>query len=145
MNKKTSFVGRRKARRYVLQALYGWMISGNSLSDIEIHIYEEHGEEDFDREYFHMLLHEVPANLEALEKTLNPYLSRKLKELGPIELTILRIATYELKDRQDIPYRVVINEGLELAKAFAAPESHKFVNGVLDKVARELRWTEMNN
>jgi len=142
MNKKTGFVGRRKARRFALQALYGWLLSENALLDVENHFLIEHVEEDFDREYFHLLVHEVPAHLEEIESIMSPYLSRKLEELGPIELTILRISVYELKHRIDIPYRVIINEGLELAKTFAAPDSFKFVNGVLDKVAKELRSSE---
>jgi len=142
MNKKVSFVGRKKARRYALQALYGWMLSGNVLSVIEADVLLQHAEEEFDKDYFHFLLHGVPAQLEGLESLFSPYLSRRLEELGPVELTILRIAAFELKERVDIPYRVVINEGLELAKTFAAPDSYKFVNGVLDKVAKEVRKLE---
>ena len=142
MNKKPSFSGRKKARRYALQALYGWLLSENDLTDIERHVFEEHDAEEFDKEYFQILLHGVPAEVATLDALMSQYLSRKLEELGPIELTILRISIYELKERLDIPYRVVINEGLELAKTFAAPDSHKFVNGVLDKVAKELRSGE---
>ena len=145
MTKKPSFTGRRKARRYALQALYSWVLSDNVLSDIETHFLVEHAAEEFDREYFQTLLHEVPRHIEILETTMSPYLSRKFADLDPIELTILRISIYELKERLDIPYRVVINEGLELAKAFGSVDSHKFVNGVLDKVARELRKTEIND
>ncbi len=142
MNEKPSFLGRKKARRYALQALYGWMLSENSLVDIEEHVLSEHAAEEFDKDYFHLLLHGVPEKLQVLEPIMSPYLSRKLEELGLIELTILRISVYELRERLDIPYRVVINEALELAKTFGAPDSHKFVNGVLDKVARQLRTAE---
>jgi transcription antitermination protein NusB len=140
---KPIFTGRKKARRYALQALYGWLLSGNDLADIEAHTLLEHGDDAFDREYFQSLLHDVPSNLGDIEQTFAPHLSRKLQELDPIELTILRIATYELMFRQDIPYRVVINEALELAKGFGATESYKFVNGVLDKLARVLRSNEI--
>lgn len=143
MNKKPIFGARKKARRYVLQALYAWMISGNSINDIETHTLIEHGEENFDREYFHTLVHEIPAQLTSLESLMSPHVSRKVEDMDPIELTILRIGVYELKERLDIPYRVVINESLELAKTFGATDSHKFVNGVLDKVAKELRISEM--
>lgn len=143
MGKKPSFSGRRKARRYVLQALYSWMLSENALSDIETHFLMEHAAEEFDREYFQTLLHEIPAQVAALETIMSPYLSRPFSDLDPIELTILRLSVYELKERVDIPYRVIINEGLELAKTFGSADSHKFVNGVLDKVARELRKTEI--
>lgn len=142
MSKKPSFSGRRKARRYALQALYGWALSGNALSDIEQHVLMEHPTEEFDREYFQMLLHQIPAEIAALETIMSPYLSRPFSDLDTIELTILRIGVYELKERLDIPYKVVINEGLELAKKFGSADSHKFVNGVLDKVARVLRKTE---
>ena len=143
MAKKPSFTGRRKARRYALQALYSWVLSENALSDIETHFLVEYATEAFDREYFQKLLHEVPRHIESLEKIMSPYLSRQFADVDPIELSILRIAIYELKERLDIPYRVVINEGLELAKAFGSLDSHKFVNGVLDKVARELRKIEV--
>jgi N utilization substance protein B len=143
MSKKPSFTGRRKARRYALQALYGWVLSENALIDIETHFLMEHAAEEFDREYFQVLLHEIPQYVETLETIMSAYLSRPFSDLDPIELTILRISIYELKERLDIPYRVVINEGLELAKAFGSVDSHKFVNGVLDKVARELRKTEI--
>lgn len=142
MNKKPSFVGRKKARRYAMQALYGWDLSQNSLSEVENHVLLEHAEEDFDRDYLQVLLHEVPEQLNDIESLMSPYLSRKIEELGIIELTILRISVYELKSRLDIPYRVVINEALELAKTFASPDSHKFVNGVLDKIAKRLRISE---
>ncbi len=142
MSKKPSFVGRKKARRYALQALYGWTLSDNALSDIEAHTLAEHPEDQFDLEYFHALLHGVPANLSDIDAIFSPFLSRDLESLGPIELTILRISVYELKERLDIPYKVVINEALELAKTFGSADSHKFVNGVLDKVARILRKNE---
>lgn len=138
-NKRFSFSGRKKARRYALQSLYAWGVSGNTLSDIETDTLREHAQEKFDTEYFHILLHAVPMHLESIESMMRPYLNRKLEEVGLIELTILRISIYELQERLDIPYKVVINEGLELAKTFAAPESYKFINGVLDKVARALR------
>ena len=143
MSKKPSFNGRRKARRYALQALYSWMLSDNALSDIETHFLVTHAAEEFDRDYFQLLLHEVPKQVEMLETTMTPYLSRPFADLDPIELTILRLSIYELKERLDIPYRVVINEGLELAKTFGSADSYKFINGVLDKVAREIRKTEI--
>lgn len=143
MSKKPSFTGRRKARRYALQALYAWVLSENALSDIETHFLTDHATEVFDKEYFQTLLHEIPRHVKSLETIMSPYLSRQFSDVDPIELTILRISIYELKERLDVPYRVIINEGLELAKAFGSADSHKFVNGVLDKVARELRKTEM--
>lgn len=143
MNKKISFAGRKKARCYALQALYGWMLSENPLTDIEKHVLSDHEKEDFDREYFHILLHKVPEKVTELESIMRPYLSRKLEEVGPIELTILRISVYELKELPAIPYKVIINEALELAKKFGSSDSHKFINGILDKVTKEIRSAEM--
>jgi len=139
MNNKISFAERKRARRYALQALYGWIFSQNATGEIEAFVFEEHRESIFDKEYFSVLLHNIPKQIHELDAIMAPYLSRPLEDLGPIELTILRIAVYELKERLDIPYKVVINEGLELAKAFASPDSYKFVNGVLDKVAKVIR------
>ncbi len=143
MNKPSPFSGRRKARRYALQALYGWMLSDNPLHDVETYILLEHAEDNFDQEYFKILLHQIPTQVESIEVIMLPFLTRKLEDLGPIELTILRISIFELKERLDIPYRVIINEGLELAKTFGSPDSHKFINGVLDKVARVIRTSEL--
>ncbi len=139
---KPSFSGRRRARRYALQALYGWSVSQNPLADVETYTLSEHQHGEVDSAYFQILLHSIPTQLSILDKLFEPYLSRNLRDLGLIELTILRIAVYELKEHQEIPYRVVINEALELAKTFAAPDSHKFVNGILDKVRKDLRTLE---
>ncbi len=139
---KISFNGRRRARRYALQALYGWSLTHNNLADVESYTLSEHKEGEIDSAYFQILLHSIPAQLGVLDTRFETYLSRQLHDLGLIERTILRIAVYELKDQKDIPYRVVINEALELAKTFAAPESHKFVNGILDKVRKDLRPLE---
>lgn len=138
MNKKISFSGRRRARRYALQALYAWEVAQNDLSQIEVDILSEHKEGELDVEYFQQLLHNIPKQISQLDALFEPHLSRKFEDLGLIELTLLRIAVYELKDKQDVPYRVVINESLELAKIFGATDSHKFVNGVLDKVIQDL-------
>jgi transcription antitermination protein NusB len=140
---KISIKGRKKARRMALQALYGWSISHNDLNDIEAHVFEEHEGERFDEAYFKILLYKIPNNLTAIEKSLEPHLNIKIDELDLIELNILRIAAFELRDQLEIPYRVVINEALELAKTFGATESFKFVNGVLDKLAKDLRKTEV--
>jgi len=136
---KPSFSARKKARRFALQALYSWMMSDNDLRDIEIHFLTEHSDVKFDIEYFRLLLHEIPPRITELENNLNPFLDRSVEDLDPIELTILRMAVYELLFRLDIPYRVVINEALELAKTFGAVDSYKFVNGVLDKIAKKVR------
>ncbi|MBS0358122.1 MAG: transcription antitermination factor NusB [Proteobacteria bacterium] len=136
---------RHKARQYVLQALYQWQMTQITLSEIEIQFHTYHGMKDVDFEYFHELIHQIPAQLDTLDETFKKYIDRKLEELNIIELMILRMGTYELMHRTDIPYKVIINEALVLAKSFGATEGHKYVNGVLDKVAREYRQIEFQN
>ena len=133
---------RRKARHYAVQALYQWAMSDNYLVDIEQHFTEEFDFRGADTAYFHELLHGVPADLAAIEAAMEPYLDIALEKLGPVERAVLRLAVWELKARPDVPYRVVISEAVALAKKFGAAESHRFVNGVLDKVARDLRPAE---
>lgn len=139
------------ARQRALQALYQWEITGQSLSDIE----KQFMEIDVDREeddpqmkgvesgYFSALLHGIPAMLTELDALTAPLLDRPITQLDPIERVILRIGSFELKQRIDIPYRVVINESVELAKLFGAEQGHKYVNGILDKLSQSLRATEI--
>ncbi|MAT94509.1 MAG: transcription antitermination factor NusB [Halioglobus sp.] len=134
---------RRKARHYGMQALYQWYMAQAPLGAIEAEFLAEYDFEHVDRDYFHALLHEVPATVDELDATLEPLLDRALKELDPIEHTLLRMGVYELARRQDVPFKVVINEAVALAKKFGATDSHKYVNGVLDKAARELRRPEV--
>jgi len=134
---------RRKARRFALQALYQWQLSGNDLADIEVQFRRDNDMKKVDRDYFHALLHEVPAHVDALDEALQPALDRKVTELSQVEKVILRIGAYELIHRLDVPYRVVLNEGIELAKLFGADDSFKYVNGVLDKLARKFRKLEL--
>ncbi|WP_101675470.1 transcription antitermination factor NusB [Alloalcanivorax mobilis] len=138
----SSPAARRKARRYALQAMYQWQLAGAALSDIEAQFMADNDMKKVDRDYFHALLHGVPADVTALDEALRPFLDRRVEELSQVEKAILRIGAFELKSRIDVPYRVVINEGIELAKVFGAEESFKYVNGVLDKLARRLRSAE---
>lgn len=133
---------RRKARRFALQALYQWQLAGADLSEIELQFRADNDMKKVDREYFHALLHGVPALVDELDGALQPVLDRKVKELSQVEKAILRIGVFELLHRPDVPYRVVVNEGIELAKLFGAEESFKYVNGVLDKIARKHRRLE---
>lgn len=139
------FKARHKARYYALQALYGWSISGNALVDIEHYFLQEKSNANFDLAYFQELLYQIPATQVELDKLITPYLQRNLVEVDPIELTILRIATYEFKFIVAVPYKVIINEALVLTKSFGANDSYKFVNGILDKLARTLRALEFNS
>jgi transcription antitermination protein NusB len=133
---------RRKARHYGMQALYQWYMAGAALNAIEAEFRADYDFSHVDLEYFQALLHGVPGCVDELEATFEPLLDRKIDELDPIERTLLRIGTFELRDRIDVPYKVVINEEVALAKKFGASESHKYINGVLDKVARQLRKAE---
>ncbi len=130
---------RRKARELAIQAIYSWQISQNSVTDIENNFISENSKRRFDIEYFQQLLRGVTQNINDIDAAISPYVDRPLDDIDQVEKSILRVAVYELKDCSDVPYRVVINEAIELAKAFAADDSHKFVNGVLDKAVKLIR------
>ena len=135
---------RHKARHYAMQALYQWHMAGANLNDIEAEFRAEYDFNKVDGEYFHTLLHEIPAKVDDVEAIFSPYMvERALDELDPIERALLRIGTFELMERIDVPYKVVINESVNLAKKFGATDGHKFINGVLDQVARQVRSVEM--
>jgi N utilization substance protein B len=133
---------RTRARRLAMQALYQWDMSGNNLSEIEVQFLEDEDFSKADKDYFHELLHQVPARLDEVEAAFTPYLDRPLKELDPVERSLLRLASYELLARVDIPYKVVINESVNLTKKFGADQAYKYINGVLDKTAQTLRAVE---
>ncbi|CAL4043522.1 Transcription antitermination protein NusB [Buchnera aphidicola (Tetraneura ulmi)] len=130
---------RRKARKYALQALYAWKTSGNDINLIKLQFLQEKNMHCVDVIYFKKIILGVVKNYNYIDKKIKPYLSRTSKQVDPIEKTILRIAFYELLIRNDIPYKVLINEGIELAKIFGAQDSHKFINGVLDKAASKIK------
>ncbi|KXI29382.1 transcription antitermination factor NusB [Paraglaciecola hydrolytica] len=134
---------RRLARELALQAVYSWQMSKNPVAQIELSIVTSNDMAKVDMEYFLELLRSVVKDCAELDKKVKPYLGRLPEELDPVEKAILRIATYELVARLDVPYKVVINEAIELAKTFGAEESHKFVNGVLDKAIKTLRKDEL--
>ena len=133
---------RRKARHFGLQALYQWTLSEASLVDIDAEFRVDNDFRHTDGEYFQALLRGVMQDVEALEALFSPLLDRALDDLDPIERNLLRMGTFELKERIDVPYKVVINEAVSLAKKFGATESHRYINGILDKVASELRTVE---
>lgn len=142
-SQKPSPAARRKARRFTVQALYQWQMTGANLGEIETQFRVDNDMRKTDVAYFHELLHEIPKCVNELDDTFRPLLDRDIKDLDRVELAILRIGTYELSKRPDVPFKVAINEGIELAKYFGATESHKYVNGILDKVAQRLRVAEM--
>jgi len=130
---------RRRARECAVQAIYSWQLSGNPIAEVEYEFIAEQDMSDVDVNYFRELLSGVATNAIKLDQLMAPYLSRQLEELGQVEKAILRISMFELSFREDVPYKVAINEGIELAKVFGAEDSHKFVNGVLDKAAPAVR------
>lgn len=133
---------RTRARRLAMQALYQWDLSGSDLTDIEAQFLEDEDFSKADKDYFHELLHRTPAHLEEVEQAFVGYLDRPLAELDPVERAVLRMAVYELMTRIDVPYKVIINEAVNLTKKFGAEKAHKYVNGVLDQAARQLRAVE---
>lgn len=130
---------RRKARILALQAVYSWQLSGNPVADIEQQMLIENDVSKVDVEYFKDLARGVAINVKQLDELVKPHLSRPFEDLDEVERAVLRLSAYELKFREDVPYKVAINEGIELAKIFGAEDSHKFVNGVLDKAVKAVR------
>ena len=136
---------RRKARHYAMQALYQWKMSHSSLNKIEAEFRTDNDFTKVDSDYFSELVHQVPATLDELDEAIAPTLTdRAIHEVNPVELALLRMSVYELKARLDVPYKVVINESVSLAKKFGAEDSHKFINAVLDNVATQFRQIEID-
>lgn len=130
---------RRRARRMALQAIYSWQLSNNAMSEIEVNYLTEQDIEKIDVPYFQDLVRGVAKSVSTLDAALAPFTTRPFDELDQVERAILRLSAYELQARLDVPYKVVMNEAIELAKAFGAEDSHRFVNGVLDKAIESLR------
>jgi len=130
------------SRKLALQALYQWQLTGQTAAELRNQYAEEEGFGDADADYFRELLDGITAGAAGLDATLAGLIDRPVEQLDPVERAVLLIGLYELGQRLDVPYRVVINEGVELAKRFGATEGHKFVNAVLDRAARGLRAGE---
>ncbi len=133
---------RSRARRRALQAIYAWQISGNTIEHVIEEFRHEQDMEIADLGYFEGLLRGVEKNCADLDAALAPFLDRDVAQVDPIERAVLRLAAYELRHRLDVPYRVVLNEAIEVAKRFGAEHGHTYVNGVLDKAAKEWRAAE---
>ncbi|EGW55337.1 transcription antitermination factor NusB [endosymbiont of Tevnia jerichonana] len=138
MSKKRS-----QARRHAVQAIYQWQMAGQDLAAIYEQFLGEQDLSQFEVPYFKDLLHGVPNNLQELDGLLKPALDRAIESVDPVERAVLRLGVYELKHHMEVPYRVVINEAVELAKVFGAEKGHRFVNGVLDRVAKSVRAAEI--
>ena len=134
---------RRRARELALQGLYQWRIGGNDEAAIEAHLADVEGFDKADREFFVGLLRGVLAQQAELQEQLQAFLDRPFAELSPIEASILLAGAFELANYQQTPYRVIINEAIELTKEFGGTDGHKYVNGVLDKLAASLRTAEV--
>ena len=141
---------RRRARELAVQGLYQWLVGGQDAAAIEGHLVENEGREGADGlgkkadlSHYRELLHGTIDGADELRRQFAPYLDRSVEALSPIEHGILLIGTYEMQQRLEIPYRVVINEAVELAKSFGGTDGFKYVNGVLDKVAGQLRPAEV--
>ena len=134
---------RRRARELALQGLYEWLVGRAEPAAIDAHMREQEGFERCDSQHFDALLHGCVRESAALDAVLAKHADRKTNELSPVEHGVLLIGTYELAHCADVPYKVAINEAVELAKTFGGTDGHKYVNGVLDKAALELRPAEV--
>jgi len=130
---------RRRARELALQGLYAWQLSGDGAADLRSQLVQSKDFGKTDDRYFRQLLEGTIEQAAALDRLIAPALDRKLGQLSPIERAILLLAAFELKNSPDVPYKVVINEAVELAKLYGGTDGYKYVNGVLDKIVRELR------
>ena len=130
---------RHKARHFAMQAIYQWQLTDLSPTEIEKQFLEDQPMKGADLDYFHDLVSGVINNVHDIDIVYAPYLSRPLDDLDQVDKAVLRLGTFELMYRQEVPYRVVINEAIILAKEFAEQDSHKFVNGVLDKVVKSFK------
>lgn len=133
---------RHKARRLAVQALYQLVFGEEAIEDVIADRLSEVDPNKTDCEYFKQIVYGVFNQTDELDQAYKPYITRQLKDLTPIERSVLRLATYEMQTSYDVPYRVIINEALQLAKTFGTSEGYKFVNGVLDKLAKKLRSGE---
>ena len=134
---------RHRAREFALQGLYQWLLNNEDATTVVNHIRAAHGFEKADADHFAVLLYGSIKDSVALREAFTPLIDRGVAELSPIEHAVLLIGAYELKNNLDIPYRVVINEAVELTKSFGGIDGHKYVNGVLDKLAPRLRADEV--
>jgi len=134
---------RRRSREIALQGLYEWLVSGTDAAIVDAHMREQEGFDKCDRAHFDALLHGCIQEAADLDAVLARHVDRKTTELSPVEHAVLMIGAYELKHCIEIPYKVAINEAVELAKSFGGTDGHKYVNGVLDKTAADLRPVEV--
>ena len=133
---------RHKSREFALRALYQWQVTGQDVGDIINQYLASNDVRKFDVPYFQDLFRGVPTHLDELDAHLDPLLDRRVEQVDLVERALLRLGAYELQHHPEIPYRVVINEAVELAKEYGAEQGHRYVNGVLDKLSESLRSLE---
>jgi N utilization substance protein B len=133
---------RKNSRICIVQALYSWQISHNNSNEIKNFFYEKY-KKKIDFKYFQEVFIGMIKNKIKIDSLIKPYVLRNLNRLSEVEKSILRMSFYELLKRKDIPYKVIINEGIEIAKIFGSKDSHKFINGVLDKAAFKIRFKKI--
>lgn len=138
-----SISGKRRARKLAMQSLYQWLMADAALSEIEAQFCAANNMDRVDVAYYHRLLYGVPQNLTDIEAAITPFLDRPIDGLNPIELTILRLCTYELFHCMEIPYRVILDESVSLAKTYGSQDGHRYVNGVLHNMAQTVRKIEI--
>ncbi len=143
-NPSKSRTPRHRAREFALQGLYQWLLNNEDAGAIEAHIREAHGFDKADAIHFDALLHGIIRQVAELRAALSPLIDRPITQLSPVEHAALLIGAYELKNHIEIPYKVVINEAVELTKSFGGIDGHKYVNGVLDKLAAKVRTIEVD-
>jgi N utilization substance protein B len=143
-NPSKSRTPRHRAREFALQGLYQWLLNHEDAGAIEAHIREAHGFNKADAAHFDALLHGAIRDAAALRSELSPLIDRPIGQLSPVEHAVLLIGAFELKNHIEIPYKVIINEAVELTKSFGGIDGHKYVNGVLDKLAAQVRQLEMS-
>ena len=136
---------RKSAREFTLQGVYGWLVGGADVTLIVANLKEDEQFKRADEDYFRTLLYGVLKEEDTLNARVTPLLDRPITELSPIERGILLIGAYELLYCPDVPWRVAINEGVELAKKFGGTDGHKYINGVLDKLAQDVRAVEIDH
>ena len=135
---------RRRAREFALQAIYQWLLNESAAETLLGQLQEQKEFSKSDQALAEALLRGVLGNAGAMRELLTPYLDREVKSLSPVEHALLLLSAFELRDHAQTPYRVIINEAIELAKSFGGTDGHKYVNGVLDKLAAELRPKEVD-
>ena len=136
---------RGKSRRFAMQAIYQWQMTGDSITDIKQQFFDDNNFSLIDADYFSELVSGVASSISELDPLLEKNMPRSVESVDPVERSILRIATYEFLHRIDVPYKVVLNEAVNIAKEYCAENSHAFVNAVLDKVAKEVRHIEVKS